>query len=255
MRYLFLLTDQCSAEFLRQATEIKTANPNRILEFVENYPDATIVLKTDDITAEKANYYNILTKKRFILALSAVPNEEIRKLGVRWYLDYPISTYEEFQELKKYGAESALIAGALFNDLAYISTELKTRLVPNVAYFAHLPKENGIVGSWVRPEDIALLTKFNIIFEFKDCEKRPKKEEGLFRIYNEEQCWNGDLNNLITNLNYSTENINIVPDLIKYRVSCQQQCCSGAHCRLCYRYLQLANKESAEALKQMLKKE
>lgn len=57
----------------------------------------------------------------------------------------------------------------------------------------------------------------------------------------EQKEWSGDLNMIITNLNYAGVNRMIPKDFTTARLSCGQRCQSGGHCRLCYRYLELAN--------------
>lgn len=54
---------------------------------------------------------------------------------------------------------------------------------------------------------------------------------------------------IITNLNYPGVNRMIPTELTEKRMNCGQRCQSGGHCRLCYRYLELANPEFIQGLK------
>jgi hypothetical protein len=55
---------------------------------------------------------------------------------------------------------------------------------------------------------------------------------------------------LVTNLNYLGVNRMIPPqELTEKRMTCRQACTRGSHCRLCYRYLDLANPELLQNIK------
>ena len=42
--------------------------------------------------------------------------------------------------------------------------------MPNVAYYAFIPREDGVCGSWIRPEDLNLYEPFIDVIEFEDCD-------------------------------------------------------------------------------------
>lgn len=250
----YCLTSQCKKSILSQAKEIKidlVAN-GEIVNYIETFPEATLVIKCfgqiDNFN--KLTQLNTLTKGTVIFALDTLAQiKEFQNLNLKWYYDYPISTYFDLNNLVALGAESVLIKSPLFNDLAYVCQIAgKVRLVPNVAYYAQVPAKDGVIGSWLRPEDLSVLENLNVVLEFKDCENNPKKEEGLFRVYSSGE-WKGDLNNIITNLNYHTENIYIPPNLAEKRLSCGQRCQEGASCHLCYRYMKMAQREFISQLK------
>lgn len=124
------------------------------------------------------------------------------------------------------------------NDVARIGVPI--RAVPNVAYYATLPFDNGVIGSWIRPEDLYLYEEFISAVEFEDCDI--KKEQALFRIYAEQKAWAGDLGMIITNLDYPGVNRMLPSSLTKRRMNCGQRCAMNrSTCRLCYRYLDLAD--------------
>ena len=96
--------------------------------------------------------------------------------------------------------------------------DITIRMSPNIAYYAYIPRGNGIIGGWVRPEDTEVYEEYIDVFEFEDCDK--KKEEALYRIYAEQKSWPSDLNGLISNLNYHASGKLILPDFAKVRIFC-----------------------------------
>ena len=112
------------------------------------------------------------------------------------------------------------------------------RMVPNVAYIDGLPREDGVCGTWVRPEDLDLYEDYVEVVEFEDANL--KKEQALYRIYAEQKNWPGDLQMIITNLNHDGLNRIIVPDFAEKRLNCGQRCQKTGNCKLCYRALTLA---------------
>ena len=56
-------------------------------------------------------------------------------------------------------------------------------MTPNIAYYGYIPRENGIIGFWVRPEDVSYYEPYIDVFEFEDCDI--KREQALYRVYAE----------------------------------------------------------------------
>lgn len=249
----FCLNSQCFKNYLLKADEIKLNLNEDILDYVDVYPKKTqfvVNFEYSEENLEKMKKWKTLTQGRIILCLADLTNlGEIRKAEIPWYYDYPITTYFELNSLVSLGAESILVQSPLFNDLIFVSSvKVKIRLVPNVAYYATIPASTGVIGSWLRPEDLNSLGEYDIVYEFKNCENNPKREQALFDVYRQGE-WKGDLFTIITNLNYHADNVYIPPELVKTRTTCGQRCQSGGKCRLCYRYLQLANKQIIEQIK------
>ena len=190
---------------------------------------------------EDIKRYKIMCKDNFIIALNTLTDLDFcYKEKIRFYWNFPVSTFYDLQALKNLGVEYALIEAPIFHDIVKASKfGIKLRVVPNIAYYAFIPRENGVCGSWIRPEDLSLYESYIEAIEFEDCDL--KKEQALYRIYMEQKAWPGDLDMIITNLNYPGVNRMIPSDFTKRRMNCGQRCQSGNHCKLCYRYLDLAN--------------
>lgn len=171
------------------------------------------------------------------------------KEKIKFYFNFSVNTYSELLALKNINAEYAIIDAPLFHDIKNAAkVGIKLRVVPNVAYYASIPRAEGVRGSWIRPEDLNLYDSYISAIEFEDCDI--KKEQALFRIYIEQKAWPGDLGKIITNLDYPGVNRMISSDLTKRRMECGQRCYEGLHCRLCYHYLDLANPNLLRKLKQ-----
>lgn len=171
--------------------------------------------------------------------------EAAKALGIKFFYSIPINNFYDLKALVDYGCCDIRIDAPLTHMLDKLEKyDITIRMIPNIAYYAYIPRENGVIGSWVRPEDTELYEEYVDVFEFEDCDK--KKEEALYRIYAEQKNWPGKLNNLITNLNYDAINRLILPEFGKIRMFCKQRCTSGLECSLCYRMLNIANLEKIE---------
>lgn len=260
------LNSHCSSEYLEKADEIKISykDRNKIIDYVEKYPKVTIVLSLRDasedteITWEDIKRYQTLCKEQFLFAATdSFQVKECHHRGINYYLDRPINNYEDIYWLKKLKSKYILIEAPLFFDLKNVKDLTKgicsLRLAPNVAYYAeNIPKENGIVGSWIRPEDIDLYEELIDTIEFENCDTR--KEEALYRIYRDDKKWPTDLNILITNLNYPIDNKYLPDSFGDMRLKCQQKCFKVSYCNFCNRAAVLStNKDFQKRLNEMEK--
>lgn len=249
------LNSHQTPEYLNKADELRILYKDRhkIIDFVEIYPNKTIILDMKGydglIEWDNIKRYKIITQNNFIIALNSLTDISFcKKENIKFYWNFPVNTFYDLKALKRLGAEYALIESPIFHDMAAAAEiGIKLRVVPNVAYYAFIPREDGVCGSWIRPEDLCLYESFIDVIEFEDCDL--KKEQALYRIYFEQKAWPGDLGMIITNLNYPGVNRMIPQELTAKRMTCGQRCQSGSHCRLCYRYLDLANPELLEKYK------
>lgn len=248
-------------EYRKKADEIKLLYKDRlnILEYTEQLPQTTIILDLkncldNDIDWEEIKRYNIMIQNKLIVALSTLSKANFCKINnIKFYLNYPITTFYDLQALYNLGAEYALIDSPLVQNIKKASEiGIKLRVVPNVAYYAIIPRENGVCGSWIRPEDLYLYEDYISAIEFEDCDI--KKEQALYRIYFEQKSWPGDLKTIITNLNYPGVNRMIPNELAEKRMSCGQRCMFDSRCKLCFRYLDLANPELLNNRKKVILK-
>lgn len=248
----FCLNYTVGKEYLKKADEIKIRYMDRkIVDTVaEQYPDKTIVLNhsidDDPIDWEEMATSNILTKGKLILCLRSLDDcYEAKDREINFYYGFPVSSWDEAQALKQLGVCYLRVAAPLFFCMPELKAlDVPIRAVPNIAYEEYLLHENGVLGTWIRPEDIKYYDKYVAMCEFEDCDSR--KEQALYRIYAEEQMWPGDLNMLISNLNYAGDNMLILSEFSKRRLNCTQSCMRPyGSCHMCYRMFDLAQQEEA----------
>lgn len=172
------LNSHQSFEYLNKADEIKILYKDRhkIIDFVEKYPDKTIILNMQGydgiIEWNDVKRYKLMCRNNFIIALNTLTDSSFcRKENIKFYWNFPINNFYDLQALKKLGAEYALIDSPLFHDIIKAADiGIKLRVVPNIAYYAYIPKEDGVCGSWIRPEDLHLYESFIEVIEFEDCD-------------------------------------------------------------------------------------
>lgn len=241
-------------EYLKKADEIKVAYRDRksIPDLAMDYPEATIILhyKGEGSREDWEEYrrYSILCKENFIVALNDLSYvEDCKYYGLKYYYAYPITSFYDLRAMKKLGCEYALIDAPITHCLEEAAAVgIPLRMVPNVAYYAFIPRDEGVCGGWFRPEDVDAYAPYIQAIEFEDCDQR--KEQALYRLYMEEKAWSGDLNMVISNLNYPATNRMIPPRFAEARLTCAQACQQYSHCKLCYRYLNLADPNKIQPL-------
>lgn len=227
-----------------------------IFDFIQKFPDKTIILiayNEEDLDWAEIQKYNILTKEKFILALNNFYLvNTCKEQGIKFYFGYPITSYDELTAALAMGSYYVRLGAPLFFDMDYIKThfpEAKIRLIPNVAYDDFYFRENGIPGTWIRPEDIRMYDPYAEVIEFNDANLM--KERALIRIYWEERYWPGDLQMIITNLNAEGVNRFIPSEVTEKRLNCRQICKARRHCKICFNALFLANETRLQQYKDL----
>ena len=241
----YCLNSRQELQYLQKADEIKVEyrDKDSIPSLIEKYPGKRIILMcyfNEILDWKELNRWNILSRNNFMLCLASVAYaDDCKEHGIPFYMGYPVKTYYELRALKELGVSYVRLAEPLFFEMDTVKQfGVPVRMVPNVAYIDGLPREDGVCGTWVRPEDLDLYENYVEVVEFEDADL--KKEQALFRIYAEQKNWPGDLQMIITNLNHDGLNRIIVPDFAEKRLNCGQRCQKTSNCKLCYRALTLA---------------
>lgn len=244
----YCLSAQVGPEYMAKAQEIrvKYKHLDTLLDIYEINPEASIILtitsKEDksSIRWEDIKKYNKMWQNKVIIETDSFDIMDACKLfDIKFFYAIPINTFTELKALIDYGCCDVKIDEPLTHMLDKLEKfDITIRMSPNIAYYAHIPRKNGVIGSWVRPEDTKVYEEFVDIFEFEDCDA--KKERALYRVYAEQQSWLGSLNDLITNLNYPGDSKLVPDDFGIIRMYCGQRCASGSNCSACYRILDLA---------------
>ena len=245
----YCLHSRLTDEYLQKANEIKVEYRDRktIPDLIEKYPKAIIILE-EDLAGEQFDWkeidlWNKLAQGRLIICLAAIYNaEQCKKYNVKFYVGYPVKTLYELNGLKNLGVCYVRLDAPLFFRMNVVKAAgVPIRLIPNLAYGDGLPREDGVCGTWVRPEDIDIYDAYVDVVEFTDCDIN--KEQALYRIYAEQKVWPGELGMIITNLNYSASNRMILPEVAEKRLNCGHKCQENERCKICYRALSLANRD------------
>ena len=245
----YCLSSRQNDAYLKQADEIKVKNRDikSVPDLLEKYPEATVILEEDLIGSEfdwkELNTYNKLSQGRLILCLGDIDTAAAAKeAGIPFYMGYPVKTFYELNGIKNLGVCYVRVDAPLFFEIDKVkSFEIPVRICANVAYSDRLPREDGVCGLWIRPEDVEKYEPYVDAIEFSDCDIN--KEQALFRIYALEHKWPGEMSMIITNFNYPGLNRMVLPDVVDKRLNCGQRCQSGGACRVCYRAFDLANRD------------
>ena len=247
----YCLSSKVNKEYFKQISEVKLPfyEYKKILDMYEINPNLSFILRItsqDDrnkIKWDELQQYNKMTQGKVIIETNSFEIMDVCKLyGLKYFYAIPISTLHELKALVDYGCCDARIDAPLTHMLDKVSQyPITLRMTPNVAYYKYIPHKDGVIGSWVRPEDVELYEPYIDVFEFEDCDTI--KEQSLYNTYAIHKKWPGSLNNLITNLDYQGTNRLIPSDLTEIRLMCGQKCLAGHPCNLCYSFLDLANPE------------
>ena len=244
----YCLSDAQPISLLRKADEIKVAykNINSVFELMDEMPDKTFIL---DIPEEESFKFDIelctayAEKVNIVLCLYNAHAAKIAAaVGLKWYWGYPISSFYELRGIIDLEPAYIFLTAPLSFDLNKVSqiTTIPIRMCPNIAYDNYIPREEGICGQWVRPEDQDLYDEFVSVFEFRGNDLA--HEATLFKVYAEDKKWPGNLNLLITNLNFDIDNRIIDPDVIEVRLYCGQKCMTNSKCHLCPQMFKFSDK-------------
>lgn len=223
---------------LKKADEIKVRyeDKDRILDFIEPLSDKTIILDIPkeatelnwtllDMYAQKLHL--ILCVEDLTLARDCAEHK------IDFYWAYPITSYYELEGILALNPCYLFLGAPLSFSLnkVYGKTKIPVRLCANLAYDAYIPRENGICGQWIRPEDIVKYEQYVSAIEFVAPELQ--REQVLLHIYKDNQTWPGNLNLLFTNFNYNVDNRALPEELGEMRMNCGQRCMENGHCHFC----------------------
>ena len=212
---------------LSQADEIKMQyrDRDRLIDYTQEFTDKTFILEVPkEISSDEMNwelYKAYADKVNFMLCIYNLNlAKECHEHGIKFYWAYPIFTWYELEGVAAFNPSYLYLGPPLSFSLEKIKMKynIPIRLCANLAYDAYIPRENGICGFWIRPEDIETYEKWVDTIEFITDDLG--KEATLLHIYKENKSWPGNLNLLITNLNYNIDNRGIPEEFGEIRANC-----------------------------------
>lgn len=115
-----------------------------------------------------------MTKQRIIAELASADFfGDAAKNGLEYYLGYPVVSFFELNALKQLGVCYVRLDNELFFQLDKVKKcGVPVRAIPNVAYIDGLRRENGILGTWIRPEDLeTIYDDYITAVEFEDADR------------------------------------------------------------------------------------
>ena len=148
-----------------------------------------------------------------------------RQLKYMWA--YPVTNYAEFTSILVTGVSELILGEPLCFNLPPIKVVcerigVQLRMVPNRCYENYIPRKTGVNGIYIRPEDVPVYEQYidSLSFAAKDL----SHERVLFRVYHNEKKWPGNLNLLLTNLQYDFDSRALPDEFADIRTKCRQKC-------------------------------
>lgn len=244
---------------MKEADEIRIAykDYDYILDLIQKIPEKTFIIdmfdvKTvDEVNWERLEFYN--TQVKIIICLYNLKNgiyDKCKEMGLRFYWGFAINSFYKLHAILDLHPAYVYIDAPLSFDLEKVKKwtgSTQVRMCPNLAYTDGLPRENGIRGQFVRPEDVDKYEPYIDVFDFNFKDLR--REGSLLSIY-KDGIWPDDLNYIIDNLNVSVDNAIIPKEFGEYRLTCAQRCMANGACHFCNSTIRFAQSLRSHKLKE-----
>lgn len=168
---------------------------------------------------------------------------------IKFYWGFPITSYYELAAIAKNNPAYLYLGPPLCFQLDKMQKwNIPIRLCPNIANYYPEIDPDGLMGPWIRPEDVKFYEPYVDSFDFEtDTEIR---EATLFTIYAIDKKWSDNLNILCTGLNRRMINSAMPDDFGQRRVTCGQRCLtepgSCHHCLICLEACYITERKALE---------
>lgn len=259
------LSNGQTTSYLERAQEISFNYKDRekIIDTYEKYPNADMILvhfaNIEPILdwEEITNISNI-TKGHFILGTnSLVECKEAKSHNIKFFYNKRINNFLEVNALKALGSCYVIPGEPIFFQMDFLKARgIPIRVIPNLVFLEPGLHKNGVLGTWIRPEDMFMYKKYISAIEFytANSESPLAKERGLFRVYVKNEEWMEELSLLITGLNCPGNNGLIDSDYTSARLNCAQACQYKSSCRICYDIFEIADLSTLQSYMELLDK-
>ena len=233
---------------LRQADEIKLIynDKGKLIDYIEEFFDKTLILEIPNTVIVEDMDWDLFVsyseKVNFILCLNDLSLvNKCKEKGLKFYWAYPVFSWYELQGMIELEPCYISVSTPMSFNLKKIKkkTNIPLRIVPNLAYDMYIPRNNGLYGTWVRPEDIEVYEEYVDVCDFVSYEL--SKEATLLHIYKDTKEWPGNLNFLLTNFNINVDNRLFPKDFGERRANCGLRCMENGTCHYCETAVKFAN--------------
>lgn len=161
--------------------------------------------------------------------------------NIKFYWAYPVFSWYELMGLIALEPCYITVGAPLSFNLKKIKdrTDIPLRICPNLVYNGYIPRENGIYGTWVRPEDTYIYEHYIDVYDFFTNEL--SKEATLLHIYKDNKAWPGNLSLLFPNFGIHVDNRALPDEIGEIRANCGQRCMENGSCHFCETAIKFAN--------------
>lgn len=254
----FMISCRHPLTILKQANEIRVdyKDINRIADFItpEWTSEAQIIIyipKDEIVDWEKITAYQEVLN--IVIAVEDTNIMDfVKTLNFPVFWSYPVTTYWELNGLLNLGVSQVLLDAPLFFDLEKVKNicgdGVELRAIVNKCYNNYMTRKDGICGTYIRPEDITMYSKYINHFEFDA--KNLTQERILYNVYTKDTFWPDNLNILLTNFNVNVNNRGFegLPEpyheksFAERRMNCKQICQQDPYrCKFCYTVIDFIN--------------
>lgn len=219
-----------------------------LIDLIEKYPEKDYVIQINDPEPNWALLQACNEKikgKIYCALIDMYQAKTCKQYNLPFFYAFPVNTFFELKALKDLGVSYVRLGMPIFFEMHKVVSffGIPIRLTPNKAYEAYIPRENGIHGQWIRPEDLYLYDENNAICEFRTFDVPLEGnhliyERTLLDIYKNQKRWDGRLSNIIKDIGINNLNSMVDEDIGKHRLNCGQICQLGL-CHYCERALKI----------------
>lgn len=229
---------------------------NKLIEFVQEYENKRINIEFPaevDIPTMRA-----LTKVANNVYVRLFPQDfkyiaELRKNDCRFFPDSmaAATNYTTLESFLSLGVSDVYIADDLCYNIEKVykicqNNNAGIRLVANRIPLTSFNKGEDRKAPIYRPQDYYFLKLYISTFEF-DCVDTIthavnwNKLEVLYRVWFQEQKWNGDLREINSDLKFYFPNASVIPDFNDYKMDCGRRCSADVKnsCRKCEQFIDI----------------
>ena len=210
-------------------------------DFIKYHKNQRIIIDLLDLSAREENsdrfnenielfkqtnekWTNITLRLNFAEDIARV--EQIKDAGLPFYINTPVDNLDTLRYLIDLGVSDVYIANEMGFNLKKVSefchnNGVKVRVYPNVAQSGiNTYTMDSITKFFIRPDDISAYEEYVDVFEFFG---NLVSQDVLYDIYSDGR-WQGDLNDLILDLNKEINCMNLFPDFGEHRIKCEKRC-------------------------------